>query len=146
MRTITSLIVAAIKSRKRSLTNSEIREYVQNRRYGTTAATIDTILTQASAKGIIEKTPTSVHGRAKNLYSVPKKVSVRKVVLASLTGSKMDSMQIHSVVCSVLPQARKKNVDQALLILSANGVINRSKNPMTDSNTISTQSKFLYSR
>lgn len=142
---LNQLIIVAIKTAGRPLENYEIRKYVMRRRPSTSVASIDTSLNRESAKGTIIKTPAKGLGTSKNLYSVPKLPKVSAVLKAVLNKSKQDSMQLHSVVSSIIPNVTKKNVDQTLYRLVNAGAIQRSKNPMTDSNTISAQSKFLYS-
>lgn len=145
MITVSDLIIAALRTSKTPLTNESIRKIVQRKRATVSRATIDTSLSTASKKGLINKTPATGLARSKFVYSAVRLPSTRKVVLASLTGAKMDSLQVHSVVTSVLPTVQKDRVDNVLYKLAKDGVINKSKNPMTDSNTISSQSKFLYS-
>lgn len=144
-KTLSKLIVLAISQAKRPLVNEEIRTYVTQKRPTTSAATVDVTLNQAAKKGLIEKTPVTGKGAAKYAYSIPKRASVASVVQSVVKGSKIDSMEVFLATQSVLPNVTKHATDNALYQLSRDGVINKSKNPMTDSNTISTQSKFLYS-
>lgn len=142
--TLPQLIVEILSSAKRPLVNSEIRDAILSNRL-TTAESIDTTLTAAAKAGLIEKKAVTGLSPSKFLYSVPKKPTVTAVVQSVVKGSKIDSLEVLMAVRSVLPTATKASVDTALYTLAKKNKIVKSKNPMTDSNTISSQSKFLYS-
>lgn len=145
MRTLNQHVVEILSAAKRPLVNAEIRNALGARRPWTTAATVDVILHQASKKGLIEKKPVTGQGASKFLYSVPKPPSVASVVRSIVKGSKIDSLEVFVTAQSVLPAVTKRAIDNALYALVKKAVINKSKNPMTDTNSISSQSKFLYS-
>jgi hypothetical protein len=146
MRTLNQHVVEILSAAKRPLQNQEIRQALGARRPWTTAATVDVILHQASKKGLIEKKPAPHNAfPSKFLYSVPKQPSVASVVRSIVKGSKIDSLEVFMAARSVLPGVTKHAIDGALYQLVKKATINKSKNPMTDANSISSQSKFLYS-
>jgi hypothetical protein len=129
---------------KRPLVNAEIFKAVEKVRPSITAEVIDSMLTQTSKAGRIQKRPVTGKGRSKFEYFVEKQPSVISVVRESVKGSKIDSMEVYQVVRSIIPDAKKNAVDVALNQLIKRGEIVKSKTPMTDSNVISMHSKFLY--
>lgn len=146
MITITQLIAAALSKSKTGLVNYEIATIVQQQRHGTNAQTIDSTLSAATKKGVINKTPTlGTRGNSKFVYSVPKQPSISSVILQTLKNkTRIDSLEILQIVRSVRWNATKTEIDNSLFKLAANGKIIKSKSLMTDRNVISTQSKYVY--
>lgn len=144
--TLTQLIVNALSKSKTGMVNAQIAKVVMKKRPGTTPETIDATLSAASKKGVISKKPTmGLMGKSKFVYSVTKEPSVRAVILESLKGkTRIDSMEVLQIVRSVLPKAKKNNVDATLSQMATRGEIVKSKTLMTDDNVISSQSKFVY--
>lgn len=147
-KTLAQLIVATLSKSKAGMVNSEIAAAVQKKRPGTPYESIDTTLTTASKKGLIDRTPTGgLMGKSKFVYSVQPNPSVRKVITESLNPKdRLDSQEVTSIVRSILPGATKANVDATLFRMAKLGEIIKSKTPMSDDNVTSSQSKFVYSK
>jgi hypothetical protein len=145
-RTISQLILSTLTTARRPLANFEIRRKITAIRPLISAATIDTSLTTAAKAGVIEKTRSYDTGTSKFLYTAPIAPSIISVVRQVVKGVKIDSAEVYATALIVLPNVGKSQTDNALFALVKRKEIAKSKNPMTDSNTISAQSKFLYSR
>jgi Fe2+ or Zn2+ uptake regulation protein len=144
--TLTQLIVQALATSKTGLVNAEIAKYVIKRRPETGLATIDSLLTQASKKGLINKRPTNgTAGKSKFIYSKVSKPSVASIIAQALQGkTRIDSLEVLQIVRSIRPEVKKNVVDTALSQLAKADKIIKSKTLMTDDNVISSQSKFVY--
>lgn len=151
MQTLNQLVVEAVaRTPKKALRNDQIRSYIQKRRPGTSAATVTEIIRQTAAAGEIAKIPVIGLGQSKFVYTKATgtpyhRTGVTKLVKTVLTVNKMDSREIFNSVLVLNANVTKEEVDNALYGLAKAGKIQKSKNPMTDQNTVSTQSKFLYS-
>jgi hypothetical protein len=137
-------IVKALQTAKKPLVYSEILSSVQVVKQGMEAETLDQVLFQAAKAGLIDKDPISGRGRSRYVYSVAIQPSTTSIIRSVITKTKLDSLEVFLAVKSVKPTATKQSVDSALYSMSKAGEIIKSKNPMTDTNTISSQSKFLY--
>jgi len=157
MQTLNSIIVTAVANAKRALRAHQIHTIVAKKRPGTSADTINTTLSTITKIGGLVKIPVSGEGKAKFAYAPGfnvkmtkrtwKNISVAKLVRTVLTVDAADSLDVFQKVHALNPQITRVQVQGALqdLVFAKKNPINRSKNPMTDENTVSSQSKFLYS-
>lgn len=146
-KTIRQLIVDALTNSPQPMLNHEIRNFItKNGRPDIDSPVLDTMLWQLSRSGHIEKRAVRNKAPSKNIYFICKPYkSTRAAVLDLLVSSKMkyDSKEIFDQL-GLRMNLSKKAVDVALYDLRIKGLIRRSKNPMTDTNIESLQSKFLY--
>jgi predicted transcriptional regulator len=145
-KTLQQLVIEVLAKSKTGLVNSQIAEAVMKKRPSTSYTSIDSTLTQASKKGVIQKKPTlGTMGKSKFVYSVEKAPSVRKVLQEALKATdRLDSQEVASVVRSILPGATKANIDATLFQMAKRGELIKSKTLMTDNNVTSDASKYVY--
>jgi glycyl-tRNA synthetase beta subunit len=150
MSTLNQIILKAVASSKRALRNHEIQAIVQRKRPGTAGSTVDTAISLAAKSNKLVKIPVFDEGRAKFAYApgVGVKTATRGIsamIRTVLTANMADSYEIWAKVTHLDSSVTKRQVDFALAQLARTNKIAKSKNPMTDSNVSSTQSKYFYS-
>lgn len=168
--TLKNLVLAAIASSKKgSMVNSEIRMFVTKRNPDARAASIDTVLSMASAEGLLTRKKSSV-GQSKFEYSLSKEAErqVRRLglvvnytkevkervpkgqlpesILEALGNTYRDSNEVFRFVQAKFPFVKKSSVDNTLYMMSKTGRIVKSKNPMTDVNVSSNASRSVYGK
>lgn len=148
-KTLKELIISVIATAKSPLVNSEIRQVVQRVRPGTSAATIDTVLSQLSpAEGLVRLPSTG--SVSKYQYDVARSVAlahrpVATLVLETIKNAKstIDRKSVLEKVRAIRKDTSESSVDMALMQMSKAKTITRSKNPMSDSNA-NNQAKYVY--
>lgn len=168
--TLKNLVLAAIASSKKgSMVNSEIRLFIEKRKPDANAASIDTVLSKASAEGLLNRKKSS-DGKSKFEYSLSKEAErqarrlglisiyskevkeriprgqLPETVLEALGNSYRDSNEVFRFVQAKFPFVKKSSVDNALFVMSKAGRIIKSKNPMTDVNVSSNASRSVYGK
>jgi Fe2+ or Zn2+ uptake regulation protein len=142
-------LISIIATADRPLVNYEIRNEIQRIRPGTTAGTIDTVLTYLSNNGRLVRLP-NPGSQQKYKYDVAR--SVGRAHLSTVTlvweavqsaKSTIDRKAVLETVRQVKAAASESAVDMALSRLAEAGVITRSKNLMTDTNA-NNQAKYVY--
>lgn len=148
-KTLKELIISVIATAKSPLVNAEIREVVQRVRPGTSAATIDTVLSQlSSAEGLVRLPSTG--SVSKYQYDVAHSVAlahrpVATLVLEAIKKAKttIDRKTVLEKVRAIRKDTSENSVDMALMQMSKVKTITRSKNPMSDTNA-NNQAKYVY--
>lgn len=139
--------ILSTSSFKNGLVNNQIAAVLFFDGVDSSCATIDNALSIAAKKDIIQRRPSlGKFGNSKYVYYIRPAPSIVDVIRASIKKSKIDSREVFLTVRSVLPTVSKSSIDSTLAHLVNKKEIIRSKNPMTDGNTTSSQSKFVYSR
>lgn len=149
-KTLKELIISVIATANTPLVNAEIRQVVQRVRPGTSAATIDTVLSQLSpAEGLV-RLPNSSGTVSKYQYDVARSVAlahrpVATLVLETIKNAKttIDRKTVLEKVRAIRKDTSENSVDMALMQMSKAKTITRSKNPMSDTNA-NNQAKYVY--
>lgn len=170
------VLAAVARSKKGTAVNSEIRQFVLKKNPSANASTIDTILHKASKEGLLKRKSAIGTGLGNSKFeyqitnealrrvrraglidfyepalSAPKKERIphgalSETIIEAVEKKSRDMNELYSLVHAKFPTASRASVSNSLLRLSKLKLISKSKNPMTDSNVTSENSKFVYSK